>query len=294
MPSGKDANGDWCSWAIEVLSDYKKGLLALRNCLLKIEEVDSRPEDLTDLIRNRNRPRFPVIPLVPTERDMASASLFSARQTCEALWQRIAVRLDVAPKKIRKALEPCRLVGKYPVLGDLPKGALRYLPPGIPPANRCKEAKYPLLADVVLSATISCVDEALCVLAATKTSPPGNTKPPAVRYRRRPVFEKKIPKLTSRQVEVVQVVGECKGNFAEAGRRLVLDRKTVKQHYNAALKKMQAAGVRAPDQQLKKAVGPLPTGARGEVDIYSNKDGASRPGHELNRRRRSGKRAEDE
>jgi len=114
------------------------------------------------------------------------------------------------------------------------------------------------------------------------------------KFSRRPPLEPKTRRLTPRQTEVMQIVGECKGNFAEAGRRLSLDRTTVKQHYAAALEKMKAAGVRAPDRQLKKAVGPLPKGARGEVDIYENKDGAGRPGHELDRRRRSGKRAEDE
>ena len=44
--------------------------------------------------------------------------------------------------------------------------------------------------------------------------------------------------LTEKQAEAVHIVGECGGNIAAAAKRLGHNRKTVKQHYEAAMSKM--------------------------------------------------------
>lgn len=59
------------------------------------------------------------------------------------------------------------------------------------------------------------------------------------RKRRRPSENRK--QLTARQAEIVHLVAECKGNIAEAARRIGRDRKTVEQHYKAAMVKMGQA-----------------------------------------------------
>lgn len=59
--------------------------------------------------------------------------------------------------------------------------------------------------------------------------------------KRRQRRSNKTPKanpLTSKQAEIVQVVGECKGNLAEAARRLGKDRKTVEEGYRTAMAKL--------------------------------------------------------
>lgn len=55
------------------------------------------------------------------------------------------------------------------------------------------------------------------------------------RGKRRAAKPRKPRPLTARQAEVVQVVGECKGNVALAARRLGRDRKTIEQSYRTAL-----------------------------------------------------------
>jgi DNA-binding CsgD family transcriptional regulator len=65
-------------------------------------------------------------------------------------------------------------------------------------------------------------------------------KPPASkpkRTRRRSRARKARP-LTPRQTEVVQIVGECKGNIAEVARRLGKNRKTVEEAYRAGMTKL--------------------------------------------------------
>ncbi len=86
--------------------------------------------------------------------------------------------------------------------------------------------------------------------------------------RRRPALENKAPRaMTRRQVEVVQIVGECKGNFAEAGRRLGVDRKTIKETYDAAMGKLRKAGLRQPERKIKTKTTRLPEDNRGQVNV---------------------------
>ncbi len=55
---------------------------------------------------------------------------------------------------------------------------------------------------------------------------------------------RKVSRLTPKQMEASQIVGECKGNFAEAGRRLGRDPKTIRQHWFAACKKLGISAVK--------------------------------------------------
>lgn len=73
--------------------------------------------------------------------------------------------------------------------------------------------------------------------------------------------------LTPRQVEVVQIVGECKGNFAEVGRRLGRDRKTIQEAYEAAMDKMRQVGVKCPERKSRTKTTRFPEDHRGQVSI---------------------------
>jgi len=59
---------------------------------------------------------------------------------------------------------------------------------------------------------------------------------------------KKVNPLTPRQAEVVQIVGECNGNLAEAGRRLGRDRKTIQDAYKTAMGKLGKTVYRSRDR----------------------------------------------
>ncbi|MEW6358495.1 MAG: hypothetical protein AB1696_19330 [Planctomycetota bacterium] len=80
--------------------------------------------------------------------------------------------------------------------------------------------------------------------------------------RNRQPFTKKTRPLTDKQTEAMQIVGECKGSIAAAAKRLGRDHKTVRQHYDAALKKM---GKKAVNHLIKKQ--RLPTDRRGQVNV---------------------------
>lgn len=95
--------------------------------------------------------------------------------------------------------------------------------------------------------------------AATASNPPAK-KP------RRKRDSGKVRPLTPKQTEAVQIVGECKGNIAEAARRLGVDRKTIGQHYAAGLAKLGRA---AP---AKHATRRLPEDRRGQADVPEGAD----------------------
>lgn len=114
----------------------------------------------------------------------------------------------------------------------------------------------------------------------------------ATRRRRRPRGDSVRP-LTDRQLMAVQVVGECKGNFTEAGRRLGLHRKTVRLHYQAGMRKLAAkthvrAGRGAPKRQA------LPESGRGELDLYERDDRSVREGRKLEGKARSSRQKDDD
>lgn len=66
--------------------------------------------------------------------------------------------------------------------------------------------------------------------------------------------------ITPAQAEAIQVVGECKGNIAEAARRLGKDPKTVKQSYEAGLKKIGGKAVKPTTKAIA-------TDRRGQSDV---------------------------
>jgi hypothetical protein len=113
--------------------------------------------------------------------------------------------------------------------------------------------------------------------------------------RRRPPHETKIRPLTNRQIEAMQIVPECKENFAEAGRRMRLDPKTVRQHYLTGLKKLGPTTVRAAQAARQKPkTRPLPEDRRGQADLYKGHGGKIQQGRHIDRRRRSGKRRDQD
>ena len=83
--------------------------------------------------------------------------------------------------------------------------------------------------------------------------------------RRRPPLTPKARPLTARQAEVVQIVGECRGDLAEAARRLGIDRKTVKESYDAGNRKL---GIRAMPKPKTVA---LPVDRRGGITVAKDR-----------------------
>jgi hypothetical protein len=96
-----------------------------------------------------------------------------------------------------------------------------------------------------------------------ETVPAGEPSKPQRRRRKRPPMIEKP--LTDKQVEAVQIVGECSGNLSEAARRLATDRSALTQRYRAALRKMGKAVV-------KHATKRLPTDRRGQATVGERDD----------------------
>lgn len=71
--------------------------------------------------------------------------------------------------------------------------------------------------------------------------------------------------LTDKQMEAVHIVGECKGNIAEAARRLGKDYSTIKQHYDAATAKLGKRAVKHSTEQHA-------TDRRGQANIATDSD----------------------
>ena len=108
----------------------------------------------------------------------------------------------------------------------------------------------------------------LCVLwdaPSTSADGPGrNGKPHRPRRKGTP---RETKTLTARQLEAVKVVGECDGYFAEAARRMGIDRKTCRQHYDSAMRKLGRAAPHA-----KRRTQSLPTDRRGGVILAAGDD----------------------
>lgn len=83
--------------------------------------------------------------------------------------------------------------------------------------------------------------------------------------KRRRRSDKRQRPLTVKQTEAVQIVGECGGNIASAAQRMGLDRKTVKQHYDAAMAKL---GRRV----IKHNTTPIQHDNRGQASITTDDD----------------------
>lgn len=93
-----------------------------------------------------------------------------------------------------------------------------------------------------------------------------------LKRRRRRVYKKKP---TQRQLEVVQIVGECKGVFAEAARRMNLNESTIRQHYYAGLENADAKNL---NSKIKNTYRRLPQDHRGQADAFKDDSGEIRPG----------------
>jgi hypothetical protein len=90
----------------------------------------------------------------------------------------------------------------------------------------------------------------------------------AAKRTRRPPLTPRVSPLTPRQSEVIQIVNECKGNLAEAARRLGRDRKSVKESYDAGNRKLAKAGVPSrPKPKTKR----LPEDFRGQVAVAKDR-----------------------
>ncbi len=87
------------------------------------------------------------------------------------------------------------------------------------------------------------------------------TAGPVNRNKRGPYRKKGTCDLTARQVEVMQIVGEHKGNISEAARCMGLDRKTVSEHFNAACKKLGKKAMSKPRTRS------LPQDNRGQANV---------------------------
>jgi hypothetical protein len=84
--------------------------------------------------------------------------------------------------------------------------------------------------------------------------------------------------ITGKQAAAFEMIHECGGNVAEAGRRMGLNRKTVEQHCAAAMKKLgqtyDAAMKNLRQGAAKKhATVPLPADFRGQASVAGHDDG---------------------
>ena len=86
--------------------------------------------------------------------------------------------------------------------------------------------------------------------------------------RRRPPVAPKDRGLTGPQTEAMQLFGECRGDYAEAARRLGIDRKSFKERCDAACKKLGKIAVK-PKPKTK----PQPHDKRGQLAIADKDDG---------------------
>jgi len=87
----------------------------------------------------------------------------------------------------------------------------------------------------------------------------------AVKKRRHRKANRKPKPLTAIQTEAVHIVGECKGDFAEAARRFGKDRKTVQEAYGSAMKKLGKTSIRHSTR-------PIATDRRGQENIADDAD----------------------
>ena len=93
----------------------------------------------------------------------------------------------------------------------------------------------------------------------------GEKKQQKPRRKRRRRKADSPPPLTAKQTEAVQIVGECKGNIAEAARQLGRDPSTVRQHYQAGMGKLGKKAV-------KHGTTRLPSDRRGQENVSSDDD----------------------
>jgi hypothetical protein len=113
--------------------------------------------------------------------------------------------------------------------------------------------------------------------------PPPGTEQVRSRRRRRHVTARP---LTATQTEALAALTDCGGKFAEAGRQLGLDRKTVEEYGQAACKKL-GVSLTARLKQLRAAAKAhnLPHGKSGEVYLTEEQDLLSDRFHSVARKK---------
>lgn len=99
--------------------------------------------------------------------------------------------------------------------------------------------------------------------AELKASPQAVSITPLKRRRRR--AERPAKPLTAKQTEALQIVGECKGNLAEAAGRLGIDRKSLKERYDTALKKLGRTHLKYVTEQIRQDL-------RGQANVAEEDD----------------------
>ncbi len=100
------------------------------------------------------------------------------------------------------------------------------------------------------------------LLAQWAESGKKQTRSDASKKRKRKSLQTKP--LTEKQAEAVHIVAECKGDISAAATRLGRDRATVKQHYDAAMRKMGKTVV-------KRATRPLSKDRRGQEAVTEDR-----------------------
>jgi predicted DNA-binding protein (UPF0251 family) len=95
-----------------------------------------------------------------------------------------------------------------------------------------------------------------------------------VRPRRRKRGGKTIRPLTDKQAEALFMLGLCNGNYAEAARRIGIDRKSFEERCKAAYGKLGRKGMKLQEIEFNKAlVARLPRDRRGQEAVAVHDDG---------------------
>jgi hypothetical protein len=153
---------------------------------------------------------------------------------------------------------------------DLPGWCLIANTPGVkrwPPVNVPPELAYDAdrLAQIAVALRGLAGDAPAKPEAEVENPPPKRHRD--VTHARRASKPQKPRPLTPRQTEVVQIVGECKGNLAEAARRLGRTYKTVEESYRAGLAKLGKTAVQSRDKTRL-----LARDRRGQIDVSEDDD----------------------
>jgi len=90
-------------------------------------------------------------------------------------------------------------------------------------------------------------DAALRKLLATDGKADGKKQ----RRTRRRKSDATPPPLTAKQSEAVHIVGECEGNIKQAADRVGIDRKSMQERYEAAMKKLGKTAVKNRTKQIR-------------------------------------------
>lgn len=165
----------------------------------------------------------------------------------------------------RTGVDPSPLDWLHDVAPFMPQKQVIFIARGVEICRRAKWTDHDKVNELIrplevfLKLLLARIEDKLNAMSAPKGGPG------TPRKRRRRKTDAAPRPLTPKQTEVVQIVGECKGNLAEAARRLGIDRATVEEYYEAANKKLGK-------QAVKHATRNLPTDKRGQDNLSSDDD----------------------